>query len=295
RVVLLSDEIHCDFVTRGNKYIPFASLPNKAIVNNSITFKAASKSFSLAAMKVAWFFSTNADYLERVKANNGGDRTTVGLIANDAAISEGADWLDQCVSYIDGNHEFVESYIKTNVPMIKCVKPQGTYLSWLDVSAVMDKVGAKQQAAAQSAKDNKTVTPEQYMERWFVEHAGVHLNAGSTYGTGGAGHMRMNIATARKTLEDAGKGLQKGTKNPGSLRGLGSQIQPPIPSPSQRPAPSPQPPGQQMDRLLLLVPGTLVICLAAGCVRSTSIRPRLADALRLEASIRAADLPANRV
>ena len=51
------------------------------------------------------------------------------------------------------------------------------------------------------------------MERWFVEHAGVHLNAGSTYGTGGAGHMRMNIATSRKTLEVAVKGLEKGTKN----------------------------------------------------------------------------------
>jgi cysteine-S-conjugate beta-lyase len=213
RVVVLADEIHCDFVSRGAKYTPFASLPNKEIVNNSITFKAASKSFSLAAMKVAWFFTDNMDYLERVKANNRADLTTVGLIANDAAINEGAEWLDQCVSYIDGNHEFVESYIKTNVPMIKCVKPQGTYLSWLDVSAVMDKVGAKQQAAALSAKENKTISPEQYMERWFVEHAGVHLNAGSTYGTGGAGHMRMNIATARKTLEVALNGLAKGTKN----------------------------------------------------------------------------------
>jgi len=213
RVVVLADEIHCDFVSRGAKYTPFASLPNKEIVNNSITFKAASKSFSLAAMKVAWFFTDNMDYLERVKANNRADLTTVGLIANDAAINEGAEWLDQCVSYIDGNHELVESYIKTNVPMIKCVKPQGTYLSWLDVSAVMDKVGAKQQAASLSAAEKKTISPEQYRERWFVEHAGVHLNAGSTYGTGGAGHMRMNIATSRKTLEVALSGLAKGTKN----------------------------------------------------------------------------------
>ena len=62
RVVVLADEIHCDFVTKGHKYTPFASLPNKAIVNNSITFKAASKSFGLAAMKCAWFFSDNKDY-----------------------------------------------------------------------------------------------------------------------------------------------------------------------------------------------------------------------------------------
>ena len=68
RVVVLADEIHCDFVTKGHKYTPFASLPNKAVVNNSITFKAASKSFGLAAHKVAWFYSTNPDYLARVQA-----------------------------------------------------------------------------------------------------------------------------------------------------------------------------------------------------------------------------------
>ena len=63
RVVVLSDEIHCDFVMKGQKYTPFASLPDKDVVDNSVTFKAASKTFSLAAMKVAWFFSTNPEYL----------------------------------------------------------------------------------------------------------------------------------------------------------------------------------------------------------------------------------------
>ena len=63
RVVVLADEIHCDFVTKGNKYTPYASIGNKEIVNNSLTFKAASKSFGLAAMKCAWFYSDNADYV----------------------------------------------------------------------------------------------------------------------------------------------------------------------------------------------------------------------------------------
>src|SRR5207244_11985198 len=82
RVVVLADEIHCDYVTKGNKYTPFASLPNRAIVNNSITFKAASKSFGLAALKCAWFFSDNMDYINRVKANNKADLTTLGMIAS---------------------------------------------------------------------------------------------------------------------------------------------------------------------------------------------------------------------
>ena len=85
RVVVLADEIHCDFVTKGNKYTPYASIGNKEIVNNSLTFKAASKSFGLAAMKCAWFYSDNADYVARVKANNRADLTTLGMIASKSA------------------------------------------------------------------------------------------------------------------------------------------------------------------------------------------------------------------
>lgn len=212
RVVVLADEIHCDFVNKGGKYTPFATLPNKDIVNNSLTFKAASKSFSLAAMKAAWFFSTNADYLARVKANNRADLSTLGMVANRAALTEGEDWLDQVRVYIDGNHEFVESFIKANIPLIKYVKPQGTYLAWLDVSGVVDKIGAKEQAVEASRTSAKPVTPEMIVERWFVQNAKVHMNAGSSYGTGGAGHMRMNIATSRKLVETALTNISKALK-----------------------------------------------------------------------------------
>ena len=204
RVVVLADEIHCDFVTKGNKYTPFASLPNKAIVNNSITFKAASKSFGLAAMKCAWFFSDNADYIAKVKANNRADLTTMGMIASRAAYAGGEEWLDQCVAYIDGNHDYVESFISANIPLVKVVKPQGTYLSWLDISQVANKIGAKQLAAEANknrAASMKPLAPEQMVEQYFVKSAKVHMNAGSSYGYGGEGHMRMNIATSRKTLE----------------------------------------------------------------------------------------------
>jgi len=210
RVVVLADEIHCDFVQKGQKYTPFASLPDKAIVNNSITFKAASKSFGLAAMKCAWFFSDNMDYVNRAKANNRADLTTLGLIASHAAYTGGEEWLNQCVEYIDGNQDFVAQYVAANVPMIKCVKPQGTYLQWLDVSAVADKIGAKDMAAEASKKNGTdgrgraaNVTPETMVERYLVRHAKVHLNQGASYGLGGANHMRMNIATSRKTLEVA--------------------------------------------------------------------------------------------
>ena len=203
RVVVLADEIHCDWVTKGNKYTPFASLPNKAVVNNSITFKAASKSFGLAAMKCAWFFSDNMDFITRVKVNNRADLTTMGVLASKAAYSGGEDWLNQCVDYVDGNHEFVQSYFKANIPMIKVAKPQGTYLAWLDVSQVAEKINAKQLAVDASKKlaaGMKPLSSEQMVERWFVANAKVHMNAGTSYGAGGENHMRMNIATSRKTL-----------------------------------------------------------------------------------------------
>jgi cystathionine beta-lyase len=174
RVVVLADEIHCDFVNKGQKYTPFASLPNKAVVDNSITFKAASKSFGLAAHKVAWFYSTNNSYMDRVKAHHWVDLNTLGLIANQAAYRDGEDWLNELVVYIDGLHDFAAQYIKSNIPMIKWVKAEG-----------------------------RPVSPENIVERHLVKTAKVHLNAGNSYGLGGANHMRMNIATSRKMLEKA--------------------------------------------------------------------------------------------
>jgi cystathionine beta-lyase len=218
RVVVLADEIHCDFAMKGAKYTPFASLPNKAVVNNSITFKAASKSFGLAAMKCAWFFSDNMDYINRVKANNRADLTTLGIIASKGAYSGGEDWLNQCVEYIDGNHDFVAQYIKANIPAIKTVKPQGTYLSWLDISAVASRINAKQLAdeANKMAKNGAKVTPETMVERHLVKVAKVHLNQGGSYGAGGENHMRMNIAASRKTLEVALNNLATALRQGGS-------------------------------------------------------------------------------
>jgi cystathionine beta-lyase len=200
RVVVLADEIHCDFVTKGHAYTPYATLENRDIVMNSLTFKAASKSFGLAAMKCGWFFSDNADYVARVRANNRTDLSTLGMLASKAAYAEGEEWLKQVVAYLDGNHDFVESFVRANIPLIKVVKPQGTYLAWLDVSQVIEKIGAKK-LAAEASKDGRIVTPETIVERFFVQTAKVHMNQGASYGDTGAGHMRMNIATSRKTLE----------------------------------------------------------------------------------------------
>jgi cystathionine beta-lyase len=148
-------------------------------------------------------FSENADLIAKVKANHKPVLNTPGIVANQAAYAEGSDWLEQLVAYIDGNHDFVQEFVGANIPLIRYVKAQGSYLAWLDVTRVIEKIGAAKLAADANRHNNagqNPVTPEMMVERWFVSHAKVQLNAGTNYSRDGAGHMRMNIATSRKTL-----------------------------------------------------------------------------------------------
>ena len=203
RVVVLADEIHCDFVMKGNTYTPYSTLANDAIVRNSITFKSTSKSFNLAAAKTAYFYSTNPDYIARIHAaGHRPDLNTLGVVACRAAYDESADWLDQVVAYIDGTMDHVERFVAANIPLITFVKPQGTYLAWIDVSQVVDRIGAKEQAIeANKADPAAKATAETILEKYFIKNAKVQMNAGSNYGYGGAGRMRMNLAAPRKLVE----------------------------------------------------------------------------------------------
>ncbi len=209
RVVVLADEIHCDFATSGQRYTPFASLPNRAIVNNSLTFKAASKTFSLSAMKLGWFFSTNPDLLERVRSHSRADIATLSVIDNEAAMREGAPWLDQLLPYLDANHDFAQRYFRERIPLIKHRKAQGTYLAWLDVSGLMDKIGAVELAREEERRTGRERTPEQMVQAWMAEKAGVYLSPGSSYGLGGSGRMRMNLATQRTRIQQALENIEE--------------------------------------------------------------------------------------
>jgi cystathionine beta-lyase len=217
RVVVLADEIHCDWVSKGQKYTPFASLSNKAVVDNSLTFKAASKSFGLAAHKTAWFYSTNPDLLARVRANHRADLNTLGMVANLAAVKDGEEWLRQANEYVSDTHDFVVNFVHDKIPMIKVHRAEGTYLTWLDVTAVAEKIGSKKLADDYNrtrAANAPALTPEQMVERFFVKTAKVHLNQGASYGKGGENHMRMNIGTSRKLVELALTNMAAACRNP---------------------------------------------------------------------------------
>lgn len=223
KIVVLSDEIHCDFVSKGQKYVPFSTLA-KPIVDNSITFKSGSKSFSLAAMKCAWFFSTNPQLFQAANANAFPVISNPAMVAEQAAYAGGEDWLNQCVDYIDANLDYAHNYIKTNIPLIKVGnKPEGTYLMWLDVAQVADKVGAKKMADAANAKQPLPKNPfngqpvmtsqADILSHWFAQNSYVFLESGTGFGLGGENHLRMNVATQRKTLKAALDSVAGALKN----------------------------------------------------------------------------------
>ena len=202
QVVVLADEIHADFVRAGQKFTPFASLPDKAIVDNSLSFRAITKTFSMPATKNAYWFSTNPVYLERVKLNHQAGINTLGVVANEAAYRNGRDWLDQVLVYLDGNHQFVEDFLKENLPQVSYTRSEGLFLSWLHFGDIMDEVGVVEKSAA-SQNTNNPMTETEAFEAWLVDKSGVQLNDGEGYGKGSKRCMRMNIGCSRQMLSKA--------------------------------------------------------------------------------------------
>ncbi len=202
QVIVLSDEIHADFALGGRTYTPFASLPDKDIVNNSLTYKAITKTFSMPATKNAYWFTTNPVYRERVMKNHRPEVNTLGVVANEAAYRHGRDWFDQLLPYIDNNHKFVENFLRKNLPEVSYTKSEGTFLSWLHFDEIMDEVGVVEKSAASQATNTPKMETEVF-KAWLVDHAGVQLNHGEYYGKGGERCMRMNIGCSRKVLAEA--------------------------------------------------------------------------------------------
>ncbi|MCX6612590.1 MAG: aminotransferase class I/II-fold pyridoxal phosphate-dependent enzyme [Acidobacteria bacterium] len=207
RVVILVDEVHCDFVTKGQKYTPFASLENRDVVMNSVTFKSASKSFNLSGLKSGWLFSDNPEYIRRIAATGHRvDMNTMGMVASHAALTGGEEWLNEVIAYLDANHDYLEKFISEKIPLMKYQKAQGTYLAWVDVTALIDKIGAQAQAV-QAEKlrtgPGRPITAEAIIRDYLIREAKVQILPGTNYGHNGVGHMRMNLGTSRKTLTRA--------------------------------------------------------------------------------------------
>ena len=185
-IIVISDEIHCDLTLFGNRHIPFASVSEKA-ARISITFGAPSKTFNIAGI-VSSYSIVPDDTLRRrfytwLEANELNSPHMLAPIATIAAFQEGEEWRRQLISYIEDNVRFVEEYCKNNNPAIKPMRPQATYLIWLDCREL--------------GLNHKELTD------LFVNKARLALNDGEMFGPGGEGYMRLNVGTQRSILKEA--------------------------------------------------------------------------------------------
>lgn len=191
-VLVVSDEIHADFTYAGNRHLMFASL-RPEFAQNSITCTAPTKTFNLAGLQISNIFIPNQKLRRafRTELDRAGysQANLMGLIACRAAYEDGAQWLDELKLYLQGNLEFVRNFLRDRLPKIRLVEPQGTYLLWLDCSALE--------------------LDDSALERLIVEKAKLWLDSGYIFGEEGKGFQRINIACPRAVLQQAMEQLEQ--------------------------------------------------------------------------------------
>ncbi|ACC98470.1 Putative alanine transaminase [Elusimicrobium minutum Pei191] len=185
-VLVIADEIHADLVFKPYKHTVFASISDE-LAGITITCTAPTKTFNLAGLQAANAFTKNADLraaFEKECAKTGyGLLNAMGLAAAKAAYSRGAEWLEELLEYLEGNKAYLKKTLEEMNCGINLIPCEGTYLMWLDCRALK-------------------MTDEE-LNNFFLTKAKIWLNKGVTFGRGGSGFMRMNIACPRATLERA--------------------------------------------------------------------------------------------
>ena len=197
-VLVVSDEIHHDIVYKGNKHIPFASL-GEEYANCCITCTSPGKTFNMAALQNANLIISNPEIRNILKTftENLGltEPGLMGMLACKTAYTEGHDWLDALLRYLNENKEYAKSYIQKNIPNIHAVDPEGTYLLWMDFK--------------------NTMLSDQELNDFLMKKAKVQLNAGTSFGEEGKGFMRLNFACPRSVLVQALERIEKAINSTG--------------------------------------------------------------------------------
>ena len=183
--VVISDEIHCEILFKNQKHIPFASI-SKKFEQNSIVCMSPSKTFNLAGLEVSTIIIPNKKLRDNFINTRSGivpNPNLFGYIALEAAYKHGDEWLEQVLDYLQDNLDFLKEYIENEIPNIKVIDPEGTYLIWLDCRDL--------------GMDNNTLS------NFMKKEARVGLEDGFIFGKSGSGFMRMNIACPRSILHEA--------------------------------------------------------------------------------------------
>ncbi len=184
-VTVVSDEIHADFVFQG-KHQVFANL-KKEYESVSIICTAPSKTFNLAGLVMSNIFIPDAELRKRFRgqmdAAGISQLGVMGLTACEAAYRHGEEWYQAMLKYVKDNIDFISQYVKDNLPGVRMVEHEGTYLVWLDFRGI--------------GLDEKT------LEHKIVHEAKLWLDSGTMFGEGGSGFQRVNAACSRKILKEA--------------------------------------------------------------------------------------------
>ncbi|GEL09077.1 MalY/PatB family protein [Salisediminibacterium halotolerans] len=184
-VIIVSDEIHADLTLPGYKHLPTATL-SEDIDKQTITLSAPSKTFNLAGLQASFIITSNREWLEALQAfdkkNNVNMLNTFGVLAMEAAYKHGEEWLDELREYIAGNVELVYEFFRRELTPLKVKKVEATYLVWIDCRALN--------------LDDKE------LNRLFIEEGQVGFNPGHSFGSGGEGFVRMNVACPRSTVQE---------------------------------------------------------------------------------------------
>lgn len=194
-IIVVSDEIHSDMALCGHQHVPFATVSEEA-AQISITFGAPSKTFNIAGIVSSYAIVPNPTLRRRfytwLEANELNEPTLFAPIATIAAYSQGEEWRRQMLRYVEENIRFVEDFFHAQMPQIKPLRPQASFLVWLDCRAL-------------------GLNHDQLIDL-FVNKARLALNDGAMFGPGGEGFMRINVGTPRAVLQQALQQLSEALK-----------------------------------------------------------------------------------
>lgn len=191
-IIVISDEIHSDMALFGNRHVPFASVSERA-ADISITFAAPTKTFNMAGIVSSYAVISNDDlrqcFYGWLKANELDEPTIFAPIATIAAYQKGEEWRKQMLAYVEDNVRFVEDYCREHIPGVRPLRPQASFLVWLNCRGL-------------------ELSHDKLLEL-FIDKAHLALNDGEMFGPGGEGFMRLNVGTPRSVLRQALEQLAK--------------------------------------------------------------------------------------
>ncbi|OSB12224.1 MalY/PatB family protein [Paraclostridium bifermentans] len=192
KVFIISDEIHSDLVFKGYKHTSLTTVA-PYYKDNIVTLTAPSKTFNLAGLYISNAIITDEKLRSRYKELFSTTPNVLGAEALIAAYNKGETWLEELLEYIESNYNYVLKFINENVPKIKVIKQEGTFLTWLDC--------------------RELGLSDEELERFFLEKAKLALSTGTAFGKGGSGFMRMNIGCPISTVKEALERLKNAVDN----------------------------------------------------------------------------------